>query len=126
MARITRNANELTAPRWAGDFISPERMIPGGARLVSGAFPDNIVPSGTVVGRTIAERDASAPFGPAADTDDEIFLTVFEVDTDINPDVELYRHNGVVYENYLPVFSTLSAALKTVLRSIYRCSIGRD
>lgn len=204
MAKIQHNANQLTAPRWAGDFMSPERLIPGGARLdaaqfhgndsflvtindadvnagetsfvivaLPGAlpadtileFPDGFaktsadhaagvttlnvdalfvdmanagtaqyegteletVVSGTLIGRTIAERDANTGYGPAADADDEIHLVAFDVvDVTNNPDVDLYRHGGVVYENYLPVFSALSSALKAKIRSLYESSIGRD
>lgn len=201
----TVSPNELTAPRWAGDFLSPARLIPGGARLdpaqfrgtdavfvdvgaagaaigatsipvvaLSGPIPSgtvldfgtnklavltapaaagavtltvraiatalvdadtawyagvllDTVPSGTLVGRTIAERDANTGFGVAADADDEIFLTAFDVVNVLNsPDVDLYRPGGVVYENYLPTFSTLSTALKAKIRSLYVASIGRD
>lgn len=205
MAKIQHNANQLTAPRWAGDFMSPERLVPGGARLdaaqfhgndavlvdvgaagaaandttvpvnaLSGPIPSgtildfgakkfavlsaaaiagatsitvraiptalvdadtawyegtelNTVVSGTLVGRTIAERDANTGYGPAADADDEFYLVAFEVmDVSNNPDVDLYRHGGVVYENFLPVFSTLSSTLKGKIRSLYESSIGRD
>jgi hypothetical protein len=30
--------NQLTAPRWAGDFMSPERLLPGGARVDPAQF----------------------------------------------------------------------------------------
>jgi hypothetical protein len=205
MAKITRNANELTSPRWAGDFISPERLVPGGARLdpaqfhgqdavsavvgaagalagatsvpvaaLTGPIPNgtvldfggakfavltaaaaagavaltvralptalvsgdtalyegtqlNTVVSGTLIGRTITERDANTGYGPAADADDEIFLVAFDVvDVSNNPDVELYRPGSMVYENFLPVFSALSSALKAKIRSLYVSSIGRD
>lgn len=87
----------------------------------------NTVVSGTLIGRTIAERDANTGYGPAADADDEIFLVAFDVvDVSNNPDVDLYRQGGVVYENYLPVFSALSATLKAKIRSLYVSSIGRD
>jgi hypothetical protein len=54
-------------------------------------------------GRTYAERDASTAFGAAAVTDDEIYLSLFDVtDAKNNDDVELYRHGSLVKENYLP------------------------
>lgn len=202
---LQKAANQLTSPRWAGDFMSPERLIPGGAKLdaaqfrgndavqvvvgaagalaaattvpvdaLSGPVPsgtvldfggakfavltaaaaagatsitvralptalvDNdaawysgteldTVVSGTLLGRTIAERDANTGYGPAADADDEIYLLAFDViDVQNNNDAVLYRHGGVVYENYLPVFSALSSTLKGKIRSLYESSVGRD
>lgn len=203
MAKITRNANTLTAPRWAGDFFTPDRLLPGGARLdpvqfnaqdavkpvvgvagaaigatsvpvaaLTGPIPSGTVldfgttkfavltaaaaagatsltvralvtalvsgdtatypgtqlvtvVSGTLVGRTYAERDANTPFGVAADADDEFYLVAFDV-TDVvnNPDCELYRHGGVVKETFLPVFSALSATQKSKIRTLYECTIG--
>lgn len=85
-----------------------------------------LIPSGTVLGRTFAERDAGTGFGPAADADDEVYLNFFQIDdADSISDVELYRGRGVVYENFLPVFSTLSATIKAKLRAFYTCSIGQ-
>lgn len=68
------------------------------------------VPSGTPIGRTFAERAANTAFGPAAITDDEIYLTYFDVvDARLNNDVELYRHKSLVKETFLPNFSTVFA-----------------
>lgn len=65
------------------------------------------VPSGTPIGRTYAERASNTAFGPAAVTDDEIFLTAFDcADARQNNDVELYRPGSVVKENYLPSYTT--------------------
>lgn len=81
--------------------------------------------SGTALGRTFAERDAGTGYGPAADADDEVFLNFFPVDDARSvSDVELYRGGGTVYENFVPNFSTLSAAVKAKLRAFYQCSIG--
>lgn len=83
------------------------------------------IPSGTLVGRTIAERDAGAAFGPAADADDEIFLIVHDVtDADKNADIDLYRDKSIVKENYLPGISAMSATLKGKLRAKYICVQG--
>lgn len=202
---MTVRGPTLTAPRWAGDYMNREHLVPGGAKLdasafnatdavvvtvgaagalaaatavpvdaLSGPIPsgttlhfgtdkyatlsaaaaagatslttlaiptalvDNdtatyagtqtkAVPSGTVVGRTFTERANGDPFGPAADADDEIYLTAFDVtDASVLDDVELYRHGGVVKENYLPVFSALSAALKAAIRANYQTTVGAD
>lgn len=84
-----------------------------------------LIPSGTLVGRTFAERDANTPFGVAdvAGPDDEIFLTAFDVPNAYeNNDVELYRNGERVYENYLPNYATLSGPTVTKIRALYQCS----
>lgn len=83
------------------------------------------IPSGTPIGRTIAERDANTPYGPAINTDDEIYLVAFDIydATQIN-DVELVRNNVVVKENFLPNWTNVGGTLKTAIRSRYRCILG--
>jgi hypothetical protein len=83
------------------------------------------IPSGTALGRTITERDANTPFGPAVDTDDEIYLLVFDiVDANNDPQCELYRHGRVVKENFLPDIATMAPALLTKLRGLYTMTKG--
>lgn len=84
------------------------------------------VPSGTLIGRTIAERDAGTGYGPAGAADDEIFLVAFDV-TDVmrNQDVDLYRHNSIVKENFLPALSRNATNLPLV-RARYRCTRGAN
>jgi hypothetical protein len=84
------------------------------------------IPSGTIVGRTYAERDALTPFGVPADTDDEFFLVAFDVsDAAKVDDIELYRPNNIVYENFLPAdFAAASATIKGKIRTLYRTTIG--
>lgn len=87
------------------------------------------IPSGTVVGRTIAERDAGNNWGPAVSTDDEISLTLHDVeDVAVNDNVELIREkSGVqIAENYLPNWTTLAGALKTQLRARFNLMLGAD
>lgn len=81
--------------------------------------------SGTLVGRTFAERDAGTGFGPAASTDDEIFLLAFDVPDAIqNPFGAVYRHTCLVFENYLPGWTPMSTDLKTAIRNRYQCMLG--
>lgn len=83
------------------------------------------VPSGTLVGRTYAERDANTAFGPAdvVTPDDEIYLTAFDVpDLNNNADVELYRQQERIYENYLPNYATLTAGQINKIRALYQSS----
>jgi hypothetical protein len=84
------------------------------------------VPSGTLIGRTFAERDAGDAWGPAVvASDDEIFLTARDVaDATKNNDTELYRHNRTVKENFLPNWSTLPTGDKTKIRALYTCIVG--
>lgn len=79
-------------------------------------YGDRLIPSGTLVGRTFAERDANTGFGPAdLDLDNEVYLTAFDVpDVLDNNDVELYRPTARVYENYLPNYSLLTTAANEV------------
>ncbi len=205
MAQVTINANQITSPVWAGDFLNREHLVPGGARLDAAQFPatdavtvtvgaagalvdDTAVPvaalagpipsgtvldfggkklavltaaaaagatiltvraiptalvsgdvatyagvgrvvvqSGTAVGRTFVERAAGTDFGPAVDTDDEVFLVAFEVpDANRNPEIELYRHGGIVKENFLPGYADMDADLLTILRDMYTTTEGAE
>lgn len=88
-------------------------------------YGDKYIPSGTLIGRTYTERDALTGFGPAADADDEFFLTAYDIpDATKVDDVELYRPGGTVYENFLPVFAALSATQKGKIRTLYQATIG--
>jgi len=93
--------------------------------LPAGAF--KTVPSGTVLGRTIAERDANTPYGLAADTDDEVLVLAIDVvDATVNNDVTLYRPGSIVKDNFLPGFAALSTAVKGKLRTAYVCTKGAN
>lgn len=205
MAKVTLNANTLTSPEWAGDFLDREHLVPGGGRVdpaqfyaedsvlvtvgaagaavgatsvpvaaLSGPIPSGtvlrfsadefatlsaaaatgatsitvealvsalesgdtaryagggtkgkLIPAGTLVGRTFAERAAGTAFGPAADADDEVLLVALDVtNADNSADVELYRPGSIVKENFLPNFSALSSALLTKLRATYVTTRG--
>jgi hypothetical protein len=122
----------LASPPWTIDFLGREHLIPGGAKMDPAAIAANAagkkpLPSGTAVGRTIAERDASTPFGLADAADDEVYLTAFDVDDllDIN-DIELVRPNTTIKENFLPDFAGLAAGVQTKLRAAYICTRGAD
>jgi hypothetical protein len=119
----------LSAPAAAGAVALavnalPTALVNADAATYMGST-NKYIPSGTAFGRTFAERDALTPFGPAAAGDDEVFLNYFAVEdaTHID-DVEFYRPNNVVYENFLPNFATLAAGVKTLIRAKYLCEIG--
>ena len=91
----------------------------------SGTKPVTIV-SGTLIGRTWAERDAGTAFGPAADADEEIYLLAFDIsDASRNNDADLYRYNSIVKETFVPGWAGLSSTLKAFGRSHYQCTVGR-
>lgn len=86
-----------------------------------------LVPSGTVIGRTLAERDAKTGYGPADPADDEIYILVFDVtDAENNPDADLYRWGSLVKETFLPDWSNLDAGVQDAIRANYHCTIGAD
>lgn len=123
----------LAAPLNNGDTSLTTDPLP--TALVDGdtanysRYGRRTIRSGTYVGRTLAERDAGTAFGPADDTDDERYLVMFDVtDAFASDDIELYRHDSLVKENYLPDWDTISADanLLAALRSDYQCITGKD
>lgn len=92
------------------------------ATLVLPSSSPLTIVSGTAVGRTLAEQASNTPFGPAAAADDEIYLIVNDVyDARVNPDIELYRPNSIVKENFLPqvLNGSMIAGVLTKLRAAY-------
>lgn len=81
------------------------------------------IADGTLLGRTIAERDAGTGFGPWASGDDEVYLLAFDItDAAINPECTLYRNGRVVREDLLPKWSAYTSGMKTALRAAYQCT----
>lgn len=116
---------------WAADFISPERLLPGGARVDPAAFTADslgrkFIAAGTMLGRTYAERDAGTGYGPVDPVgDNEMYLLAFDVtDAVKNPDCDLLRHGTLVKENYLPGWSGLAANVQAAIRANYQTTIG--
>ena len=131
MAKVNFNENTNSPPVWMGDFGSRESILPMPAKLettefAAGADGKKRVPSGTLVGRTLAERDAGTGFGVAdVANDDEMFLTARDVgDLEIDNDIEFYRHQRLVKENFLPDWDALDVAEKTKVRELYACIEG--
>jgi hypothetical protein len=94
----------------------------------AGTIGGKNIPSGTLLGRTIAEREAGTAFGPWATSDDEVYLLAFDVtDALTNADCELYRNGqtSIVKENFLPGWTTLwTSNMKAALRAAYICTSG--
>ena len=122
----------LSSPKWCAEALSPERLMPGGAKVLASAFSADssgkkFIEAGTVLGRTLTERDAGTALGPADAADDEVFILAFDVQdaSDIN-DCELLKpfHGTVVRESFLPGFSGLASAVQTLVRARYNCIRG--
>lgn len=146
MARISFGTYDGNyTPAWVGDYLNREHLLPGGARLdpdkfTAGADGRKFVPSGTLVGRTFEDRADGKGFGPVTITpgdseadpptedtidQDEIYLLVYDVyDAAVNPDCELYRHGGIVRENYLPGWDEMDELLQAAIRERYTTTIG--
>lgn len=107
-------------------------LVDNDTATYTGATDDialKVVPSGTAIGRTQAEKDAGDPFGPADAGDDEIFLTYFDVlDPSVDPKAEVYRpgSGSIVKTNFLPEWTGLAAGLQTKLRSLYQTTVGAE
>ncbi|MEO7102865.1 MAG: hypothetical protein ABI119_05965 [Gemmatimonadaceae bacterium] len=124
----------LIPPNWSGDALGREYLMPAGSKIDNTAFGSADatgaieIPSGTVVGRTIAERNSGSPFGPAADTDGEFYITAFDITNAlVLDDVELCRPYAglVVKENFLPTaLSALSVTVQAAIRARYTCTVG--
>lgn len=105
----------------------PTALVSGDTATYAGVGATVTVVSGTTVGRTIAERDAGTPFGPAAAADDEIYIVCFDrYDVGVNADIEMYRPNSIVKENFLPqvMDGSMIAGVLTKLRAAYVCTVG--
>lgn len=130
--KITFTYPMLTPPAWAANELDEDTLMPGGAKINGSLFTavngKKYIQSGTLLGRTLIERDAGTGFGPAdVLTDDELFLLAFDVtDAVYNDDCELYRHHSVVKENFLPNYGTLTADQKNKLRELYTCTLGAN
>lgn len=103
----------------------PTALVSGDTATYAGVGTSITVPSGTIVGRTIAERDAGTAFGPAGAADDEVYITCFDrYDVNINTNVELYRPNSIVKETFLPGWAGIASGVKTKVRAAYVCTVG--
>lgn len=140
MAKVVFNDYSASlSGAWAGDYGSREHSVPGGAKVNPTDFTADadgvrFVQSGTLLGRTVAERDAGTGFGPVAVdgttgnvTDTEVYLLLYDVtDASENSDCELYRHGSLVKENYLPGYATLTAQRLAAVRERYECVRGTN
>ncbi len=83
-----------------------------------------LVLSGTLVGRTYTEQQAGDPFGPAGDSDDEVFIVIGDVDLEQSNDCDLVRHGSLIKTNFLPSFAGASSTVKAKLQAQYELIVG--
>ena len=88
--------------------------------------PDfDLVAAGTLVGRTFAEQQSGDPFGPYADSDDEIYIVADETDvSDGDAGTNLVRHGSLIKTNFLPSWAGASSAAKADLQAAYELIVG--
>lgn len=87
------------------------------ARYLGDGTKKKVILSGTLVGRTYAERDARNGFGPYSVTDDEMFIVAYENDNlAISADIDLLKPDQAfaIYEAYLPEWDTLNTAVNEI------------
>lgn len=85
-----------------------------------------VVPEATLIGRTYAERDAGAQFGPWANGDQEVYLTQHDVpDLDRSAEVAVVRPGRLIAENMLPRWDARPAGEKTAIRTTFQCIKGQ-
>jgi hypothetical protein len=101
----------------------PTALAEGDTGIYRGTATRKPVPSGTLLGRTYAERSAGTGFGPAVvASDDEIYLLALDIpDASLDPQIALYRHNCLVYETRLPDWAGYTDPQKAKIRSLYTC-----
>lgn len=109
----------LTADYTGGSSITvaaiPTALVSGDTALYLPYGTRVAVESGTLVGRTRAERANGTGFGPWAIGDEEVYLTMVDVpDASRNNDVSFLQNLVTIKENYLPKWSTLSALVNEV------------
>lgn len=119
-AAAAAGATSLTVDALATALVAADVATYAGTKKKS-------IRDGTAVGRTYAERDAGTGMGPAAATDDEVFLLAFEItDADVDNGAVMYRPNAQVKENRLPDWAGLASGVKDKVRARYLCTLGAE
>lgn len=104
----------------------PTALVSGDVATYAGAATSKkTVYAGTPVGRTFTERTSGTAYGPAINTDDEVYLVAFDrYDLDADPTVTLVRTHVMIYENFLPGWTGMLANLKAKIRATYQTITG--
>lgn len=115
-----------SSPTWLKDFTERASMMPGGFKLDAAQFAADadgvkFVPGGTLVGRTKAERDASAGLGPVDAADDEVYFVRYDVlNAAKNNDCECVRPRAgiAIAETFLPASAIAALAVAGVRAAV--------
>ena len=134
-AGIKEYSKQTTSPQWFHHYT--HGVLPGGNYLEpAGITPQSdgriYLASGTLLGRTYAERDAAVGFGIADPVNDEQFgLLMHDVwDAREDDEIELYtpKMGLVVWENFLPNLPDGSPLAETaeldLIRQLYNCMMA--
>jgi len=114
----TKGTSAITGVTLAAD-------LEGGETATYSGTGDRRIESGTLLGRTYAERDAGTGFGPYASNDDEVYLLAFQINNaDIDNDATLVRHETLIKENWLPGWAAYTNDAKAALRTAYQVVRG--
>ena len=130
MAGISYNTPiEGVSLAWVGDELRQrDRVMVTGGLLNAADFAltadgRRYAESGTLVGRTYAERNAGAGFGPVAIdaggnvTDNEVYLLLHDVyNAARDASATFYRPGSLVYDELLPAASQTANQLAAVRR----------
>lgn len=127
-AYVTLAAAAAAVSLTIAPLVTP--LATGDVAKFAGAY-GILVPAGTFVSRTFAQRAAGTGFHPALITEDEYFLTAFEVrDLTLDNDVALLLPNRgfPIKENFLPNIAgiTAVAGVLAALRARYVGTIGAE
>lgn len=113
----------------------PEPLISGDVAYYEAPGTPKRIPLGTLVGCTFAELEAAPAitdgvpagllWGPAADGDDIVYFTVYDVtDANVNNDIDLLRHGTSIFVNHIPNWENFSSTLKAKVRTAYEVTVG--
>lgn len=124
-ALLTQNAAQSTTTLTVAPLV---QAVPASSSAFFKGFPAPRIPSGTLVGRTWAERANGDPFGPLDASDNEIGIVAFGIpDVRQNNDVDLVKptKSFSVHENYLPGYTGFSGPILALVRANYNSILGR-
>lgn len=127
-AYVTQAAAAAAVALTIAPLVTP--LVTGDTARFAGQY-GILVPAGTFVSRTFAQRAAGTGFHPAVITEDEYFLTAYDVkDLTLDTDVSLLLpfRGFPVKENFLPNIAgiTAVAAVLAALRARYVGTIGAE
>ncbi len=132
--KVTIGTVQKTAPQWLIEKIVTDRLtIPGGifideADFTADAKGKKLVPSGTLLGRTNAEKMAGTGYGKAAAGDEDITINLHDfMDVATDPyGAGIVPKAGIsVAYNFLYDWDNLTAEVQALAFDNFHCLRGR-